>query len=171
MTTGIAILLLVLVTWTVAGLFYDYVIRPVLRDRIRFRLFAIRDELRRLAIDQKIEARSTNYRFMERMLCRAINKCEWFTWQHFGEYIVSAGEVPKDIVVFEESATNELKEIRDRSVLELLVIMDVNSPGMAFLMRLITLCCKDVEPKAKVFVQEPPEIIEMPAQTLLPSAA
>jgi len=42
--------------WVLCSVFYSQVVRPVLRDCVRFKLFALRDDLRRMAVMGQIPA-------------------------------------------------------------------------------------------------------------------
>src|SRR3984893_15013569 len=98
--------------WVLCSVFYSQVVRPVFRDKARFRLFALRDDLRRMAITGEISGSSDNYLYLERMLCRLIDRCFWYTWSSFFEFICQFRDArpPFEAIQFDEKAPPKLKQ-------------------------------------------------------------
>jgi hypothetical protein len=121
------------------GTFYDYVVRPVRRDEVRFRLFALRDRLRWKAVMQEVDTASEHYCQLEKLLCLYIDFCHVFTWQRF---LISAFSHrreagPIEFVQFEKNAPKALVELHNQAVLALLPALRANSPVLHKLMTLL----------------------------------
>jgi hypothetical protein len=167
MSDGIYMLALAFGAYVIFSLFYEYAARPMLCDRVRFRIFALRDQLRRLAIDEKISAESFEYIYLERFLCRLIEKCSWLSWSSLIEFIwknrANARELPPDAVKFEAEANDTLKGIYYTAIMESIGAMLVNSPIWTLFLPIL-LCFGKlfgwaikqwVEFKTKIFLEEP----------------
>jgi hypothetical protein len=162
---AVYVLALVLGVYTVFSIFYTTAIRPMFCDRTRFRLFALRDQLRRLAIDEEVKPSSFEYRYLELMLCRLIDKCAWYSWSSFIEFFVKNRHARQsaDSVRFQAKASESLLRIHDGAIVETMKVMLTNSP--IWTLTLFFVFCvgyamgaawkQAVEIKAKIFVEEP----------------
>jgi hypothetical protein len=147
------------------SLFYGRAIQPMLCDRTRFRVFALRDRLRRLAIEGETSAASAEYQYLERLLCKLINKCSWFSWGSFFEFLFrhKNAELSAEAKHFEEKADAKLKEIYAQAVDEMTYLLLTNSPmwtlTLGFCLGLALAFNKawrqSIEIKKKVFLEEP----------------
>jgi hypothetical protein len=122
-------MLLVAVLWLAVNVFYQYIARHWLRDRARFRLFAIRDELRRLAITDRVDARSFAYRHLEASINGMVHSCTRLGFCHLLEFSMQKHELPAEIQRFDREAPTELKELDRRATDAVLGAMMANSPG------------------------------------------
>jgi hypothetical protein len=137
----------------------------MLSDRARFRIFELRDDLRNLAIDGQISASSFEYRFLEKLLCRLAEKCVWFSWSSFIEFLWrnKDAELSPEAARFETEASEALKEIYFKAVMEMMKVMCTNSPiwttffGIASIIDYFSgrAWKKWLDFKAKVFLDEP----------------
>ena len=145
--------------------FYHYVARPVLVDRGRFRIFALRDQLRGLAIEGKISASSFEYQYLEALLCRLIEKCSWFSVSSLFESLQrnKNAELSPNAVRFEAEASDEVKEIYYRAIFEMMGVMFNNSPVWTLILTVVFSISKLfgwatkqwLDIKAKIFLEEP----------------
>jgi hypothetical protein len=151
--------------YVIFSLFYERAIRPMLCDRTRFKLFALRDTLRRLAIDGQIEATSNQYQYLEQLLCKLINKCAWFAWTSFFEFVWRHGdaELSPEAVDFDRSADPQLKKIYTEAVDEMTHLLLTNSPMWTFVLGISVAIGllfghawkQWLEIKTKIFLEEP----------------
>jgi hypothetical protein len=113
------------------SIFYTQVVRPVLRDGVRFKLFALRDDLRRMAINGEISASSFHYSYLEKMLCRLIDRCFWYTWGSLFEFIVRFWEVrpSAESIRFKQKSPPALKQIFQKAIRVMIDVLNVNSHG------------------------------------------
>jgi hypothetical protein len=116
--------------YVIFSLFYERAIRPMLCDRTRFKLFALRDQLRRLAIDSEIQATSPEYQYLERLICKLVDKCPWFSWGSFFEFLYRHRDAELSIEAkhFNENADPQLKAIYVQAVDGMTRLLLTNSP-------------------------------------------
>jgi len=151
--------------YVVFSLFYEMAIRPMLCDRTRFKLFALRDRLRRLAVDERVPAESAEYKYLEKLICKLIDKCSWFSWSSFFEFVWRHrdAELSPEAVHFEEKADQLLKEIYEEAVNEMTRLLVTNSPMWTFVLSISVLIAlafghawkQWLEIKTKIFLEEP----------------
>jgi len=164
-TDFVYMLALAFSVYFVFSLFYHTALRPMLCDRARFRLFALRDDLRRLAIEGEVEPSSFQYQYLERLLCRLIEKCSWFSWSSFFEFLWrnNQAQPSHDSLRFEAEASDSLKTIHDQTISGMARVMLTNSPIWTLTIALV-LAIADafgwawkrwVEIKTKIFLEEP----------------
>jgi hypothetical protein len=147
------------------SIFYHYVARPMLCDRGRFRLFALRDQLRGLAIDGKVSASSFEYQYLEALLCRLVEKCSWFSVSSLFESLHrnKNAELSPDAVRFEAEASDEVKEIYYTAIFAMMRVMFNNSPVWTLILTVVFSISKLfgwatkqwLDIKAKIFLEEP----------------
>lgn len=160
----ITTLLPIFFAWALLSAFYSIAIRPVLCDKIRFRIFALRDSLRRIAIDGHVAVSSFQYVYLEKLLCRTVDRCAWYSWGSFLEFVWRNHDAKPsaDALRFDTTAEDELKQIHDSAVKETVLLLVINSPIMTLAMcgvvsvaRLFGGAWKQwLEIKTKVFVEE-----------------
>ena len=116
--------------WVLLSVFYNFGVRPVLNDMVRFRLFSLRAKVRDVAIDGREKPSSFNFQYCESFICYMIDSCSWFSAPAFFELLVrgKGDKVPADARRFEEKASDELREIHDESMNQMFLMMVVNSP-------------------------------------------
>ena len=123
-------------TMAIGSFYYNNVVRPTFQDMVRFRLFAKRDDLRKLAISGAVNPASFSFRHLEEMINRMANATKWYSVSIWIESMVwkashpeSQAEIKGLMCKFEEQASDEEKKI-ERSILELIFCaMAANSPG------------------------------------------
>jgi hypothetical protein len=126
----------------VLSFFYEGVVKPTLQDAIRYRLFAKRDELRRLAIEGNCNCESLTYHHLQKMINAMANATSWYSvsvWlesmQWKSDNPEAQAEVKRQMELFEREATFEMKQIERKSLDLILRAMLVNSPGWT------AMCC------------------------------
>ena len=164
MTTTLLILVPVFFAWALLSAFYSVAVRPILCDRVRFQIFALRDSLRRRAVDGHIAASSFQYVYLEKLLCRAVDKCAWFSWGSFLEFVWRHHDAKPsaDALRFDATAEDELKQIHDTTVGAIVLLLPINSPIMTLTICVVVSVAKLfgaawkqwLEIKTKVFVEE-----------------
>src|SRR5438552_8819827 len=163
MNDFIYMLVLGFAAYSIFSIFYHYVARPMLCDRGRFRIFALRDRLRELAVEGKVSASSFEYQYLEALLCRLIEKCSWFSVSSFIEFWRrnKDAKLSPAAVRFEAEASNDVKDIYHSAIFEMMRVMFNNSPiwtlVLTFIFRISKLfgwATKQwVDIKAKIFIE------------------
>lgn len=119
----------VFLTCCVISIFYWHVFRETVITGIRFRLFARRDNLRRLALDTTEDNSSFAYRELEEFICKTIAVVPSIS---LASLIVSMVRNPnpssEDVDRFRKEASPELGELMNMTVKDALYIMALNSP-------------------------------------------
>ena len=119
----------VFLTCLVVSVFYWQVVRETIIIAIRFRLFARRDLLRRLAIDGKEDRTSFAYCELEEFICKTIAIVPSIS---LASLIVSMIRNPnpssEDVDRFRHEASDELIELLNMTVKDALYTMMLNSP-------------------------------------------
>ncbi len=110
--------------------FYSIAARPTLRDSVRFKLFTLRDKLRMMAINGQVSPKSEDYRYLEHEICCLIDRCYWFSWAPFLEFLFYKRGTNKreDSLHFDQNASDELKEIKKEAVSAIRRAIFINSP-------------------------------------------
>ncbi len=165
MNDVIYMLALGFVVYAFFSTFYHYIARPMFVDRGRFRVFALRDELRGLAIEGKVSSSSFEYQYLEALLCRLIEKCSWFSVSSLFESLHrnKNAELSPNAVKFEAEASDEVKEIYYRALFEMMGVMFNNSPVWRLILTVVFSISKLfgwatkqwLDIKAKIFLEEP----------------
>lgn len=121
-------------TLTVASLVFKLAIQPVLRDSIRFKLFAERDRLRQIAIDRVIDEDGFAFRHIEMMLNCMIVGVDEFDIRTVAERSRQKldrrvnQKIESDLARFSNEATDELKQIEARSLRWMTLALGYNTP-------------------------------------------
>lgn len=124
-----AFILAVFIVSCVISVFYWYVVRETLITRIRFRLFAKRDKLRRLAIDEKENSSSFAYRTTEEFICKSIAIVPSISLASFMFFVIRNRHKTSEVVErLHKEASDDLSELLTETVQDGLRIMAVNSP-------------------------------------------
>lgn len=132
------VLFMIVFSFSLAVLSFHYhnVVKPTFQDMVRFKLFAKRDELRKLAITGTVDPASFSFRHLEDMINGMANSTKWYSVSIWIESMVwkashpeSQAEIKELMSRFEEQASEEEKKI-ERSILSLIFCaMAANSPG------------------------------------------
>lgn len=136
MSHFMAITMVVFIATILGSVFYWHVVRPVFMQAIRFRLFARRDHLRELAIEGHEDAESASYKYLESFINKTIAQMPGVGLASFLVYAAVTAQQRRaspEFLHFEEQASLELKEIRNKSTLDALMLMTVNSPVMVIM--------------------------------------
>ncbi len=110
--------------------FYWHVVHPVLITSVRFRLFARRDELRRLAIDRKEDYESYSYREVEGFICKTVAVVPSISLLSFVWFMIrnqSCGH-EHNADRFRREASRELVRMMHKTAGDGMWIMTSNSP-------------------------------------------
>jgi len=115
---------------------YHFAVRRVLLDCVRFRIFALRDELRQKAICGEVKGSSFQFRHLEKALCNLVAMAPRLNLYHFGQFMIWRREirVPSREKRFKEVATPDLRRLEQKAVKALFWVLLINSPTGAFLL-------------------------------------
>ena len=131
----LALTLSIFAAWaTIAG-FYRLTVHRVWSSAIKYRLFAKRDKLRRLAIEGQVSAESFEYKYLEEVLCELIRNAHKFS---FGSLIRSkiayqTFQPTEEMNRFDTSADLALKKLENDALGDVFSLLAVNSPGWALI--------------------------------------
>lgn len=130
----VMLLILLAFVWAAASVYYQNVIRPGLGDSMRFKVFRLRDDLRRMVIERRLEKSSFEYQYLENIFNAMVNSYGWISLSHLIEFTFEHRRGEKsspDTVKFDRLAPAELKRMESSAVETMLLVMLVNSPGYA----------------------------------------
>lgn len=121
--------------WGLISIVYWHVGRQVFHDAINFRIFAKRDRLRRLAIDESVNPDSFSYDFLEKRLCQTAFASPHITVQNFMRFMLcdESKRPAPELERFLEEAPPEMKELWDEAMKNVFLMMLVNSPILSML--------------------------------------
>ena len=130
------LILPVLLAFTLLLVFYHYTFRKVLLDMQRYRLFALRDEVRMMGVKGVVAPQTFEFQYIERMLCFLTSACPKLTLSRFIEMIIMKRDIqePPEAKRFNENAPEDLKEIEKKAIRYFLLTMFVNSPTFALIL-------------------------------------
>jgi len=136
-----AILIEVFVTLCVINIFYWHIVHKTLVRALRFRLFARRDELRRMAIHGAEDHSSFAYREVEEFICKTIAVVPSIS---LASLLVSMIKNPKpttseNLERFRREASGELTELLNRTVKDAIYTMPLNSPILVIIAGVVEL--------------------------------
>jgi len=125
----ISYLVILFLSSCLISVFYWNVIQPVALRAVRFRLFARRDQLRRLAVEKEVNSGSWAYRELEGFICKTIGvvpACGLtsFVWFAFK----SENERSYEYDRFRKEASPELVKLMVKTVEDAFLILFFNSP-------------------------------------------
>ncbi|HYR23370.1 MAG TPA: hypothetical protein VEP30_10680 [Chthoniobacterales bacterium] len=147
-----ALMLAIFIVSCVISVFYWYVVREVLITRIRFRLFAKRDKLRRLAIDRKEQSSSFAYRTTEEFICKTIAVVPSLSLASFVVFMLRNRNQTSSVVdKLHNEASEDLSELLIGTVQDGLRIMVVNSPILICL-GVMVICAAWIIGESKMFL-------------------
>lgn len=131
----------ILIAWFVIRHFYRNTVHPFLMDRARFRIFEIRDELRKVQMSRKFskpELRAIS--FMENALNGSVNFCENIRlgdfWADTRFSAAQPDEASKRFEEFRKHAPEELDRLDKKFARTAWSMMLANSPLLVILMLL-----------------------------------
>jgi hypothetical protein len=129
------ILLPALLAFACMFLLYHFAIRRVLIDLVRFRIFAFRDELRRMAMDGNIKPTSFAFTHLERSLCNLVTIAPHMNMYLFAQFSFwqHAISTPSRQLRFNEVAPAQLKRLEKKALQALFWVLIINSPLGAIL--------------------------------------
>ncbi|HQQ01193.1 MAG TPA: hypothetical protein PLY86_22275 [bacterium] len=119
--------------WGLLSILYWSFARRLFHDVILFRIFQKRDQLRSLAIEGRIDAKSYAYDFLERRLCQTAYASPKITICNFIRFCLSYdSRTPSpDLDKFLEEAPDNLKKIWALAIDDVKWMMLANSPIFA----------------------------------------
>lgn len=158
-------ILVAILAWALVSFFYDAGVLPCLRDRAKFELFRLRDELRDLAINCQVEPDSFAFQHLETMLNRMTRLCVRYSVSDMF-YVTCAVKIDPEsldeVRRFDAEASGQLKFIERRAIESMVRIMFVNSPVFVIFAGAIILtseaCKRSIEFKNRVFWHDNPAI-------------
>jgi len=166
-----AIIIGVFLTCCVISVFYWHVFRETMLTGIRFRLFARRDNLRRLALDKREDKSSFAYRATEEFMCKVIAIVPSISLASLVVSMIRNPNPTSDAVDrLRKEASPDLKELMDKTVRDALLIMVLNSPILVGVAIVFGLLLWTVGKINKMFVYRQTEhfIDELSAETSEP---
>jgi hypothetical protein len=161
----------VFLTCCVVSVFYWHVVHETVIKGIRFRLFARRDKLRRLALNEKEDNSSFAYRKLEEFICKTIAIVPSIS---LASLIVSMIKNPnpssEDIDRFRKEASPEVSELMNMTVKDALYIMALNSPILVTFGTIVALLLWTVSRFNKMLVYRQAEhlVDELPSKASEP---
>lgn len=127
-------LAVVFASCTLISVFYWQVVNFVVLRQLRYQLFALRDQARRIAIDRGLGA-SESFRYLEGFICKTIAISPSISLTSFlvfvnlyAKKIMADGTAKVVSEKFEDEAPNEFLSIREATAKFSLVIMSFNAP-------------------------------------------
>ncbi len=174
-------LVLLFLTCLFLSVFYWWVMQRVLIKRLLYRLFARRDELRRLAITRKEDHTCFSYKGVEGFICKTIAIVPFISLASFIQFVMRTRNQESSYAEqMHKEASPDLKILLDKTVRDALIIMSLNSPILFFGVFALSLLLWIVGRFNKMFVLEQAEsfVDEFPSdknyrwdnQTLNPTA-
>jgi hypothetical protein len=103
----------------------------VAHKALRFRLFARRDELRRLAAHAKESWSAFSYQHVENLICMTISVSSVLTFSRFIWHVLchqSKPEPNEEFIRFKKEASPELIDLHSKTINDAIVVMMLNSP-------------------------------------------
>jgi len=126
---GTAMLLILFLTCCIVSVFYWHVVRETVLTRVRFRLFARRDLLRRLALERKEDPKSFAYQELEEFICKTVGVVPAIS---LISLLISTARNPnptsENVQKFRREASPELKQMMNLTITDALLTMMLNSP-------------------------------------------
>jgi hypothetical protein len=118
--------------WAVLRMFYGFAVIPALRDKARFELYAVRDELRAMAIAGEIDPTSFSFNYFENVLNAMTRLCAVHSVSRLIYFAAHLDEVPQERIDerarFNSEAPQHLKALESRSMKTMMRVMFANSP-------------------------------------------
>lgn len=123
-------LLPILLAFGLFFLYYRFAIRRILLDRLRFKIFSLRDDLRDAAINGDVDPTSFAYLYLERSLCALLNMAPLLTIYNFSKFVVwnPAMTTPPRELKFKETAPESLLRMDDSAIESMFWVLLINSP-------------------------------------------
>lgn len=154
LTSIIAVLLSMLGIWIMLSSLYWHAARPALQNAIRYRLFAKRDSLRRLAIENQVRPESFVYKYLERRLCYTIRMAPGLNLYSFLVFSLKQNTLKlSEMKQFEQQATKDTKKIwldmADDFIFMLLANAPIASIGIILFVKIASLMGKHYKDKAE----------------------
>lgn len=120
--------------WSLGSIFYHRIIKLTLQDRIKFKIFALRDELRRMGISQECNPDSFSYQYLEKILNLMVSYCDRYTIGTLLKFKIQKPDLTDPIKIteqFDAEAPLILKKIEDDALQCMIFMAVVNSPCWA----------------------------------------
>src|SRR5207249_393816 len=122
------------------SVFYWQIAQPVILKAVRFRLFARRDEVRRLAITKKEDYAGHDYNWVEGFICKTIAVIPTVNLWSFLSFIIRHRETDSDEYKRLRNETSpQLIYLVDKTVWDTIIVMLINSPIFTLFFALIAL--------------------------------
>jgi len=101
----------------------------VAHKALRFRLFARRDELRRLATDEEESWSAFAYQHVEDLICKTISVSSVLTFSRFIWHVIRPRSEPnQEFIRFKKEASPALIDLHEKTIKDAIVVMMLNSP-------------------------------------------
>lgn len=173
-----ALILIVFLVCCIVSVLYWNVVWEVAVRGLRFRLFARRDTLRRLALDKEVDCSSFEYRHLEEFICKTVAVVPSISLASLILSMIKRRN-PKsdDMERFRKEASPQLIELLDITGKDALCIMALNSPILISLLGVVGLVLGIIVGINKTLVliyrQTEHVVDELPAESVdaMPQAA
>lgn len=165
--TNTALAILIFLTCLALSTFYWHVVHAMLSRRLRFRLFARRDKLRRLAMDRGEDYSSFAYRDLEAFICKTISAVPAISLASFFLFTIRNWNCDSDEVKrFRAEASKQLLDLQHKTIKDALLIMMLNSPILVTVGAIIVLAlwCGGRFSKLMLYRQTEYFVDELPLQ-------
>ena len=142
MNLVLSILITVFAVCLLCGLFYWYVVQACILQQMRFELFKLRDELRRLALEGKESYSSFAYVYLESFICKCIAFGPYFSLVNLIWFqIKRPGQTSEESSKFRSEASTALLRLHAQALQQVLKIMILNSPLLVIFAAGLALGC------------------------------
>ena len=129
MNTAIANLFILFLATILISIFYWNVVRFTLIQALQFRLFSVRDQLRRLAIEGKVDSKEFSYKYLESLMCKTIAIVPSVSLAAFLFYALrNKNKMSENAVRFEAESPAALTNLKLTTTRYAIFIMMTNSP-------------------------------------------
>lgn len=110
------------------GVFYWYVVQVCILQKMRFELFKLRDELRRMASEGQESPTSFAYVYLESFICKCIAFGPYFSLVNLIWLQIKKPESSEGSGRFKVEASKPLLNLQAQALRQVLQIMVLNSP-------------------------------------------
>ena len=139
--TWYAYIITIFLATCLISVFYWQIVQPVILKAVRFRLFARRDELRRLAITKKEDHTAHAYTEVEGFICKTIVVIPSLYLLSFISFVVQNRTTTSndEYKRIRNEASKQLIDLIDKTVMDAIVVMLINSPIFTLFFALVAL--------------------------------
>lgn len=146
-------IILIFIVCCMVSVFYWHVLQATVLRAIRFKLFARRDRLRRLAIEEEVDYNSFAYRSLEGFICKTVSVVPSISLASLIVFSIRHPNLKsEEMERFRKEASPELRGILQKTAGDALLIMTFNSPILGVVAGTIVLVLWGIGRINKIFV-------------------